>query len=428
MTKVIVADKKVDCDHLVGQFLDESHYDLLVEEDCDFYIPASSLDDKKPGEDRVAFKFRKNYFSKEQQEQAYLGLREAATPTNNRGLAAGPRTGKQGNREWVTGFQEEVIKYFRKPATTVTGEDLLQEILNKRDSFQPIGNMHAVWLVRNPIDFEEWIAKTRVLPLEEQKKEAKRIVEDHISMTTYANEVLSGIAGAFGRVPRMPWGRLAAYHDKNQDKFDKAVPFLQTLDDAFKTLLPKRHAAQKSFTDKLDSKFRIADTVFTTLTVNKTFRTAAHLDAGDYGDGFSNLLVLSNDGNYSGGYLILPEYRVAVNVRPGDLLLIANHTAIHGNTPIELGSETSERVSVVAYAREDLAELGTWEYEQTRRAFVSMRKANKEHPDWWEQWNGVSPGMFKSQEWYDYLEQQMGEKVLLKYHPEARVSSLEDFF
>jgi hypothetical protein len=40
MVKVIVADRKYDSQHLLGQFLDESHYDLLLEEDCDVYAPA----------------------------------------------------------------------------------------------------------------------------------------------------------------------------------------------------------------------------------------------------------------------------------------------------------------------------------------------------------------------------------------------------
>ncbi len=37
--KVIVADKWLNCEHLLGTFLDESHYDTLIEEDCDFYYP-----------------------------------------------------------------------------------------------------------------------------------------------------------------------------------------------------------------------------------------------------------------------------------------------------------------------------------------------------------------------------------------------------
>ena len=39
MVKVIVAEKKIDCSHLLGKFVDESHYDVLIEEDCDVYAP-----------------------------------------------------------------------------------------------------------------------------------------------------------------------------------------------------------------------------------------------------------------------------------------------------------------------------------------------------------------------------------------------------
>lgn len=414
MVRKIVADEIFDSKDLMGTFLDESHYDILIEEDCDVYTPGDLVTpvdgDLTISDDRVAFKFRKNFFSKEQQQAAYEGLRAAATPTNNRGTAAGTvRTGKNGNREWITEYEEAVIKFFSNPYTTIE-TDPLEELKAKKDSMSGPGLINTVWLASNPIVFSDWVEATKKLPTDEQKKAAaKEILEKNISSTTYANEVLSGIAGAFGRVPRAPFGRLASYNDHNPELFAKGVPFLQTLDRAFAELLPQRHKAQKDFVDSLDEHFRIADTAFTTLTINKTFRTAAHLDAGDYGPGFSNLLVLSNDDNFTGGYLVLPEFRIAVNVRPGDLLLIANHTAIHGNTPIVLGSETSERISVVAYAREDLASLGTWEYEQTRKKYINSCKENKDHPFWWDRFTGVWAGMWQSKEWYDFLISNLGE-------------------
>lgn len=450
MVRKIVANEVYESKHLLGTFLDESNYDILIEEDCDVYAPAgcdlATTVECKPetdcadctrgiSEDRVAFKFRKNFFSKEQQQAAYEGLRAAATPTNNRGTAAGTvRFGKAGNREWVTEYQEAVIKYFAKPYNTITGEDPLDELKAKKEKMGEPGSMNTVWRSGAPIVFDDWVEATRKLPADQQKVAAKNILEDNISATTYANEVLSGIAGAFGRTPRVPFGRLAAYNDHNPDQFEKGVPFLQTLDRAFADLLPQRHTAQKEFVSKLDEHFRIADTVFTTLTINKTFRTAAHLDAGDYGPGFSNLLVLSNDGDFTGGYLIIPEFKIAVNVRPGDLLLIANHTAIHGNTPIVLGSEASERISIVAYAREDLSSLGTWDYEQTRKRYVESCRDNKEHPHWWERFTGVWAGMWQSKEWYDYLVSELGEEearandpAIFAIHNNGSVG-LESFF
>lgn len=435
MVRKIVAEELHDAKKIIGTFLDETHYDVLIEEDCDAYAPGT-FDDSRM-EDRVAFKFRKNFFSKEQQKEAYEGLRAAATPTNNRGTAAGTvRTGKNGNREWVTEYEEAVIRYFSKPHSILPGQEhpVTELRANKQNMLGP-GAINTVWLASKPLAFESWVDATMALPADKQPAAAKDVLENYISSTTYANEVLSGIAGAFGRVPRCPYGRLAAYNERNQEMFDRGVPFLQTLDRAFADLLPSRHAAQKKFVNSIDEHFRIADTVFTTLTINKTFRTAAHLDAGDYGPGFSNLLVLSNDDNFTGGYLVLPEYRIAINVRPGDLLLIANHTAVHGNTPIVLGSETSERISVVAYAREDLGDLGTWEYEQTRKKFVEECRDNKEHPNWWSRFNGVYPGQWQSKEWFDYLVAELGEDEarandpkIFELHTTATKSNLDCLF
>jgi hypothetical protein len=139
-------------------------------------------------------------------------------------------------------------------------------------------------------------------------------------------------------------------------------------------------------------------------------------------------LVLSNGGNYTGGYLIAPEYRVAVNVRPGDLLLINNHEVMHGNTPIVLGDDQAERISLVCYFREKMMELGSWEYEQARYEYVESRRLNKEHKLWRPLWNGVSEGMWEEKEWYRFCEEKVGTEELNKMHPKANAGSLEEFF
>jgi hypothetical protein len=454
--KIIVADKKHDCSHLLGQFVDESHYDILVDYDADVYMPVNcdiaqqaSCDTDKDcascpkgtDEMRIAFKFRKNFFSKEEQLAAYVGLREAAVETQNRGIAAGPRKDKLGNREWVTEYEYDVIDYFSNPKANIFGEDPIEELkrqhANKKE--QP-SNKNNVWSIqavkKDNFTFDDWVERTRKLSLDEQRAEAKRVVQKYVCQTTYANGVFSGIAGWFDRYPRIPYGRATSYTEKNREKFEMAFPFLQTLAKGFKELMPWRYSNQMEAAKKLDPQFLVPETPFTTITVNKTFRTAAHFDAGDLNSGLSNLLVLSNNGNYKGGYLIAPEYRVAVNVRPGDLLLINNHEVMHGNTPIELLDEEAERISLVCYFREKMLELGSKEYEDCRYEFVESRRLNKEHAghrneDGSERhlWNGVSAGMWESQEWYDYCEKKLGAEVLLKYHPESdKSNSLESFF
>lgn len=444
MTKVIVAEQKIDCEHLLGTFLDDSHYDVLVDYDCDFYAPNTSLLDEN-GEHNIIFKFRKGVFSKEEQEGVYEGLIGAAGASQNRGLAAGPKGEKLQGRDWVTDWQLETLELLMNPTTRLDGQDSLALHIAAKDTYKEASTRGLVWLRSKIVAkgesyegfFDRWLEQTLKLSPIERAKVAKEYAKTCISQTSYANPVNSGIAGFFDRYPRYPYGRSCSYNHKNPELFEKAFPYLRHLNEEFAALLPKRYSAQSYAADKLDRRFRVAGTtVFTTLTVNKTFRTAAHRDAGDLSSGFSNLGVISTGKDFKGGYLVLPEFRVAVNIRPGDLLLINNHEGIHGNTPIESvdgDPDGIERMSVVAYFRENMQELGSWEYETARRNFVESRRLNEQHPEWRPLWNGVSADMFKSKEWYDFLATQEGGPLMLEqYHPEAHsvksTASLESFF
>ena len=431
--KVIVADKKIDCEHLLGQFLDESHYDTLIEEDTDVYMPHIPGQAESLSEERVILKFRKNYFTQEQQNAAYAGLREAATETQNRGLAAGPRADKLGNREWVTEYQYDIVDHFLKPSENLFGEDPVEEIKKKyKDKKDVVSNRARVWSIervkQENFEFDSWVEKARKMSKDDAKKSAELIADKLICQTTYANSVNSGIAGWFDRYPRIPYGRATSYTRDNFDKFKMSYPFLQSLAKGFKELMPWRYGNQMEAASKIDSRYLVPETPFTTVTVNKTFRTAAHRDAGDLNSGLSNLLTLTNNGNYTGAYLVAPEYRVAVNVRPGDLLLINNHEVMHGNTEIICHDDIAERISLVVYFREKMLELGSKEYEDTRFDFVESRRLNKDHPEWRPLWNGVTQGMWTSDEWYNYCESKLGKSELMKYHPEADKTTLEEFF
>jgi len=435
MVKVIVAEQKHDMSHMLGQFPDESHYDFLIEEDCDVYMPeVPGHPELTYSEERIVLKFRKNYFSKEQQDQAYIGLREAATETQNRGLAAGPRAEKLGNREWVTEYEYDILDYFINPNANLFGADPIEEIRAAHKNKKPSpSNRNNVWGIsavkKDNFVFEEWVEVTKKLSEAEMIAEANRVIKKYVCATTYANGVMSGIAGWFDRYPRIPFGRATSYTAREPEKFAMAYPFLQSLAKGFKDLLPWRYNNQMEAAKKLDPRFLVPETPFTTVTVNKSFRTACHFDAGDLTSGLSNLLTLTNNGNYRGCHLVAPEYRVAVNPRPGDLLLINNHEVMHGNTQIELLDEEAERISLVVYFREKMLELGSKEYEDCRYDFVEHRKNDKEHPEQRPLWNGVSAGMWESKEWYDFCEKKLGRDELLKYHPDAKEQqSLEEFF
>lgn len=430
MTEVLHLPKQ-SCEHLLQQWIDKEHYDHVIDEDVDVYI-SNPLDPGSTSESNLVLKFRKRWFTKQEQEGAYDGLRDAAKSSQNRGIAAGPRNDKLQNRDWVTNYQLSVLENLEALSDSamarISESDLQQWKAQAEASSCTRG---LVWLFeekeKNKFDFEEWLRDVLTKDNATIRKEARWVKETMVSDTSYANPVDSGVAGWFGRYPRIPFGRATSYTRDNPEKFALAFPFLQSLGNAFKELIPGKYEAQMRSIRKLDQRFYVPGTPFTTITVNKNFRTAAHRDAGDLAEGFSNLTVVARDKNYTGGLLVLPEIRAAVNIRPGDLLLVGNHEFIHGNTPI-LAPDVGEleRISLVCYMREDMLDLGSWEYEKARYDFVEKTRKDKNRPGWYPRFNGVFPGMWESQEWYDFLKNELPEEAE-NYMPKAS-GSLEDFF
>jgi len=452
--RVVTAQFWDDCEKKLGTYMEDTDYDFVVEEDTDFYAPPECDVNLMDGceqkchncvtEDNIIFKLRKGVFTDAEQLGAYEGLLHAAKPTQNRGVASGPKGKTQGGRDWVTDEQIEIMDHFIHPSNSLFDEgDPIAAIRAKYLNKEKSSTRGIVWLRSkiedNGYDYHDFF-ETKVAEWTSQlgaAADAKLVKETFISDTTYANQVNSGIAGFFDRYPRIPYGRATSYTENNYEEYEKCYPFMRKLADKFGELLPRRHAVQVAAADRIDPAFRVAgtDTPFTTITVNKNFRTAAHRDAGDLHQGFSNLTVVANDKNWEGGYLVLPEFRVAINIRPGDLLLINNHAGIHGNTELKPpeGKKVGEmeRISLVCYFREKMLELGTHEYERTRFNYVESRRLNQNHPEWREYWNGISTSMWDSQEWYTFLRQQPnGQNLLHQYHPKANhiAASLEEFF
>lgn len=409
MVKVIYLEKKYTNESILGKFLDESHYDLLLEEDCDVYKPlehtADALGNKiEHGEHNLLLRFRKNVFSKNLVKMAYEGLCEAAGESQNRGLAAGPRTDKSTGRDWVTALQERLIDVLSGSLNTVTSDDPIKDAYDKFSNGNEVAARGRVWLtLKRPadFDFDKWVARTSTLDYDGRLKEVERI-NDWISDTTYANPVFSGIAGFYDRYPRIPYCRTTSYTSNNKEKFEKAIPFIEEVSKQFANLVPGRFEVQKEAMSHLDESFHVGDSVYTTITVNKNYRTAAHRDAGDFRGGFGNLTTTYNGVDWTGCYLIFPEYRAAVNVKPGDMLAMDIHS-IHGNTEISSESGNHERISIVCYMREKMNDCKSKVYEDTRFNFVESRRLNKDHELQRHLWNGISAGLWESEEWYRYL-------------------------
>lgn len=171
-----------------------------------------------------------------------------------------------------------------------------------------------------------------------------------LSKFKVGNCVLNGLIGYMDRTVMMPYCRKTAFTKNEFEKFEKAIPFIQEVNEKFKDLIPEKWKIQNEYAKATDKNYIIKDTCFTTVTINKDFQTAVHKDAGDLKNGFGNLTSYKTEG-LKGGYFVLPEWKIAFDLCSTDLLLVDVHQW-HGNTPIEKENEEDERISFVMYYRE----------------------------------------------------------------------------
>ena len=180
-----------------------------------------------------------------------------------------------------------------------------------------------------------------------------------------ANVVKSSVIGNMDPAGGwFPYCRTTAWSGKNTQQFRALYPLFQHIAAQMETYVPTRHAVQMAQAARTHPDWRVADTPFTTMTVNNTYPTGVHVDKGDLDEGFSCLAVWRR-GQYSGGHLTLPEWRIAVDMQDGDLLLMDAHQW-HGNTALELKSEDAERISLVLYYRTRLVKCGSHEAEAAK--------------------------------------------------------------
>lgn len=439
--RTLTAKQKFDCERLLNNFMTEDHYDIVIDDDTDFYAPpVSTIDGAFNNEGNLGFRFRKNIFTKDEMDGAYEGLIGAATLSNNRGTSTGTiGDAKQGNRDWVYPWQHDIMNLIiYGDLTGQTPQNIMDEYVKKHGSLTYHWDKRGVLWHRGRISQAGYEYENFFLNLiNEGKLDFDKVneIKSYITDTAYTAAIHSGIAGFYDRYPRIPFGRATNYTEQNMEKFKLCYPYMRKLNNLFAELVPGKYSYQKKIAESIDKRFIVGeDTAFSTITVNKNYRTTAHRDGANLDGGFSNLSTVTK-GNigWEGGLFVIPEYRVAINLRPGDALLVDNAGIIHGNTemvpPEGLDIEDMERISMVSYMRDGMQELKSKEYEDARRDYVTERSRNKDHKLWRDRWNGVSEGMWKETSWLDYLESKgLTDEDNLVTRDVKEVASLSEFF
>ena len=121
--------------------------------------------------------------------------------------------------------------------------------------------------------------------------------------------------------------RLTAFAREHLAELEWAVaPLVRRLHEIYKAKAPDHFRQQD---DAIPPQHRLFDTCFSTLTVNDTFRTAQHTDAGDFRSGLGIVAVIG--GEWKGCHLAVPATGKAFKMEIGDVLLF-DTSLPHGNT------------------------------------------------------------------------------------------------
>ena len=167
----------------------------------------------------------------------------------------------------------------------------------------PVDPESVYWKKRDIYWTKKWSAKYLV--------KDKKTGEMKQSKMKVNNEVASNPIGYYGKTKGLGVDlpcRLSHYTKTKFDDFHNAIPFFQSISKSYEELMPDRFASQMERAKIND--YHIKDTPFSTITVNRNFRTAVHKDTGDFG-GWACLTALEEN-KYHGGYFVLPKFKVAI--------------------------------------------------------------------------------------------------------------------
>jgi hypothetical protein len=159
------------------------------------------------------------------------------------------------------------------------------------------------------------------------------------------HSVGQGVLGYLDKTPDQPCHK-TPLSMKRPELLERNKLLITLIDQYYAQQLPSFYAIQRAQVARVPD-FRLWDTVFTTVHINKGLRCAYHFDTGNLPGVMSALMTM---GTFTGGELIFPRWRIAFALRPGDLLLF-DPQQLHGNLPF-----TGERLSAIFYCERRIAD------------------------------------------------------------------------
>ena len=214
--------------------------------------------------------------------------------------------------------------------------------------------------ITNINDLKKGMEHWKNHPVEVIDKHGNPLPEDHQQTTSFikmkngvinkrkrSNQAMSNSIGGYDKSNVYPC-RLTNWTKKNIEEYKSLFPLSKCISDLYFSYVPDKWLYQYEKYSKSPKEFVIPETNFSTLTINRDWRTAAHKDRGDCKEGLTAFTVKELD-SFEGGELCFPNYDIGIDIREGDLLLFDPHVTHCNNKLTKNG-----RVSFVFYLREKL--------------------------------------------------------------------------
>ena len=254
---------------------------------------------------------------------------------------------------YIEDGEEKLLLKFRKQVITdneirigwKSYKDLAKPSRGRGASAGPINLDGQYWSKRQVVNNKKWMTNY-ITP------------KGEVSKMKVNNQVASNPIGFFdadNKMCKLPC-RFTHFTRTNFEKYQEGFPFLQKIDKLYKELIPDAHKRQLDRANKKPL-LKIPGTSFSTVTINRNFRTALHRDAGDYREGFGNLTVIER-GKYHGGYTVFPQFGVGINLRNNDFVAMDVHQW-HSNTPMYETDEDKAYNEAIPKVYKDNPNIGT---------------------------------------------------------------------
>lgn len=175
----------------------------------------------------------------------------------------------------------------------------------------------------------------------------RRGVPRNVQRVLAGQGVAQGSIGYLDATPDQPCHKTPLTM-KRPEMLDGNERLVKLVDELYKRYLPMFYAIQRVEVEQVP-RWRLWNTVFTTIYIAKNFRTAYHRDSGNLPGVMSAILPM---GKFTGGELVLARWRLAIAYKAGDLLLF-DPQQLHGNLPFG-----GERLSAIFYCERRIADCG----------------------------------------------------------------------